>query len=245
MTDTLGRIVRRVAAGTGGGSDLFYDGRALASGSVQLFGVSDLAHLGIESACRTLYSGPGFRGFWAAAPTGSVLTPTVADIDWRAPIDGAGAPTGTAWLYLGTHLLTKVGATSLWPLATLALRWRSDVGGLVTTGLYFAACPGRGTFPTATSLSTATPRAGTTPPTVTITSGTYADARFSLLLTDADVAPVTLTPSTGYTSTGAPVLAETFTAGYVSCWVGFYNSSGNSGTPSDAVGITLYTEPQS
>lgn len=231
MTDTLGYILKRVAAGDGGDSDLFTDYRALASATGLAYVVSPLNHLGIENGLRSLYTGPGFVGtkaLRAASVRGAGVTdpPEVYDIDWRNPIDQAGDYTGRVSLRLGTHWITTPGAGLAWPKAVLKCRVKAPA--TYTVGLYFAVTPAR-QFPTVASH-----RANWV-----VTNTSYDDVTLTIALQDNDVRRVVTTPVYGAPASGPATVGETVALGLSSFWFGAYCSSDGAADGAIA-GISLY-----
>lgn len=245
MADTLGRIVKRVLAGTGGGSDPFTDYRALGSAAGHLWLLSDLTHLIREASCRRLCSHQGYqgsKGIYAIAPQGAAFNtaPNVGNIDWRSPIDGTGAATGRANLRLGSHWLVRYGAQSQWP--KIRCTFKALIAAPDTLGFVFVASPGRDTEPRGYD---GTPPASGGRPLVatTTTSATLTRITLDLQLEDQDVQTEVIPISYGNTASGVPAIAETVTLGLVSLWWGAYCTSGAPANAGQASGITVYLVP--
>jgi len=233
-TDTLGRVIQRVPAGTASGSNLLASQRALASVTGHLL-TSDLNHLGAEYSRRVLWAHPGFFGFWAGplgSPTGA--GPTVDEIDWRGP--GYSVPAGrTANAHCGTHWVVREGATTVYPKLVLRCRARAASSPGSTTGLYLGATPG-GAFPTP---SNRFDRA-------LVSSTSFVDVKLTVQLEHDDLAPFNATPSAGSTASGVPVVADPVRLLMLGAFFGAYNSTNKNTTTADVtdvVGLTLSLEP--
>ena len=104
MTDTLGRVIKRVPAGTGGTSDLFASLQALDSGAAQIFLTSDVNHLAIESPYRMIASTPGFLDVSRPSPTAAITPNAPSDFDWFGRFE---TTPQVAALCLGAHLIHR------------------------------------------------------------------------------------------------------------------------------------------
>lgn len=231
MSDTIGRIVKRVAAGTSSGSNLQQAKRALAASTGHLL-VSDLNHMGDEYACRRTWAHPGFADFWAGAPSGSVAAPNVADIDWTGPLYGTAGRTANACC--GGTWVVPLGASDTLPRAVLRLRVACGTKASSSMGMYFAVTPGR-TFPTSTSNRAS----------AVITSSTLTDKTLTIALSQSDLAPLVSSPSTGSTTSGVAPIGAPVRLMMCSLWVGFssnWNAPGV-GQRASAFGITVGLEP--
>lgn len=231
MSDTLGRILKRVAAGTSSGSNLQQAKRALAASTGHLL-VSDLNHMGNEYASRRTWAHPGFADFWAGAPSGSVAAPNVADIDWTGPLYGTAGRTANACC--GGTWVVPLGASDTLPRAVLRLRAACGTKVSSSMGIFFAVTPGR-TFPTSTSNRAS----------AVISSSTLADKDMSISLSQSDLAPLVTSPSTGSTTSGVAPIGAPVRLMVCSLWVGFssnWNAPGV-GQLASAFGITVGLEP--
>lgn len=142
MADTLGRLIKRVAAGTASTSNLFAPQRALGSGAVQVWLTSDLNHLGAESPYRTLASIPGFETVKQASPTAFAEgEPAVWDFDWRSSQLTEEPPANAC---LGSHLVHRCTTGSrAWPRAVLRARVETHASPSDKLGAILVCCPGR------------------------------------------------------------------------------------------------------
>ncbi len=235
MTDTLGRLIRRPAAGSVSTSNLFAALRALGSGSAQIELTSDLNWLGEQSAYRTLASIPGFEDVSRASPTnatGTDLAPS--DFDWYGPLVtplGGGAMAANACL--GTHAVHRLAGTgSLWPRAVLRARVEppSSVGEYVYAIL--VAMPGRGAAVGAGGLYKSERVEG---------GAGWGDLEISIVLTEAIVAPLSEAVTLGDGgSSGVSPFGESVNFGATTFWVSFFSGTGGK---CQAVAITLGLEP--
>lgn len=217
MADSLSRIVRRVAAATGGTSAPYRDSEALTSLAATLQ-TSDTNHLLRESALRTLWTGGGWRGFYKrATPTSLTTAPTPAQIEHTPP------SYGSAWGCLGSHFIDRL-PDGQWPVLKLTFLWRS-ASSITTGGVFYT---GRGEDRWWDS--------GDPYDADTTTSTSYVRKTFSLQIREAMLAPIRtpIRPGTGTRS------AEMLRGAALTAWVGFYNSSNNSATASDVVAPVLY-----
>lgn len=235
MPDTLNRIVKLVPAGTGGGSDLTTDYRALTSawGHLQ---ASNLNHLARENALRTLYTHHGFVGtkslYLPANRQGSFTTaPAVGDLAWYPSRDGAGGYTGRIALCCGAHWITRYGTENRWPKIILTCRAKAPA--TYTVGMYFGASPGRTGFPEPSD-----PFARTT-----VTSTSYVDVSLEITLEDAATRAETLTGGYGSSASGPHTIMEHATASFVRLWFGAYCSSNDSAQLASVAGISVYLAP--
>lgn len=235
MTDTLARFVARVPAGTGTGSDLTDELRALSSVYGHLV-ISDLNHAGIENPLRPLFTHRGFVGTKSLyAPslygTGYTSAPTPDAIDWRDPIDPTGAYTGRASLRLGSHAIHRSGATGQWPKIRLTCRVKAPA--TYTVGLILAVCRGRNAWPTdaiGPSLWAST----------TTTSTSYVSTDLTVTLTDASTAHEHVEIVPGYTASGVAPLVEPSDREMVTCWFGAYCTSNSAAQLASIAGVTCY-----
>jgi hypothetical protein len=235
MADTIGRIIRRVAAGTASTSNEFADLRPLTSGAAQIWLTSDLNHHGDESNYRTLASIPGFNDILRPGPTGRTTDLTPADFDWFSPYaTPAGGGDLAANACLGTHAIhrtARAGAT--WPTATLRCRIEPPANPADKLGYILVAVPGRGT------LAAGAPAGCYVSGTVS-GGGSWADLDVSLpLAMPTHIAPQTDAPMLGRTATGVPAQGELVTVNLATFWCAFFSTSGKC----QAVAITLGLEP--
>lgn len=234
MSDTIGRIIKRVTPGfVLSDSDPFQYYRALASVTGHMV-TSDLNHMGDESTYRTLWTHPGFAGFWAGSPSGSTAAaPTVSDIDWQGTYYNADGRTASACC--GVAWVVRVGAGITLPKAVLRCRAACGTKGGSAIGLYFGVGAGADIFPSQVSNHAS----------VRITSSTLASQTLTIQLTEADLQPLVVTPSPGYTATGVPPVEEPVRLMVCTLWFGANNSWNNNaaGEPGSVFGITVGLEP--
>lgn len=232
MSDTIGRVLRRVAAGTSSGSNLFQAKRALAS-STGYAVVSDLNHMGDEAAARATWTHPGFAPFYAGAPSGTVAAPRLNDIDWTGV--GYGTVGRTANACVGVTWVVPVGASDTLPSAVLRCRVACGTKFASVVGLYFGVAPGAGSFPSDTSNFAS----------ALITSSSLADQSLTIALAQSDLAPLVTVPTTGYTSSGVAPMAAAVRLMTCTLWFGAYNGNNNSSASQDAFiyGLSVGLEP--
>lgn len=234
MSDTIGRIIRRLPSGTSSGSNTTQAKRALASVTGHLL-ASDLNHLGTEYARRVLWTHPGFVGFFANS-TGSPASPgpAVSDIDWTG--NGFDVAGRTANACCGVFWIAYEGATGVLPKLRLRCRGRAAVTAGATAGFYLGVAPGVGTFPSADSSHAQ----------AFASSSTLADVALSISLQSADLGPMITVPSHGATSSGVPIIGDTVRLMACTVWFGAYNSTGKNATAddlTDVTGLVLELEP--
>ena len=228
--DTIGRVLKHVAAGSASTSAPFYDLRALTSGAVQLTLTSDLNLLGEESTYRTLASIPGFIDVSRVGPTGNVTNLQPSDFDWLAPLSPYYAPL-PASACLGTHAIHRVAtASATWPRAVLRCRVEPPASGADYLGAILVASPGRASLPWVSSFVAE----------AVVGGGSWADLVLSLPLGASMVAPVADSPTLGDGgSSGVPVIGESVLYDACTFWCAFFTTAGKC----QAVGITLALEP--
>lgn len=230
MADTIGRLIKRVTAGSASTSNPFADERALTSGAAQLWLTSDLNHLADESTYRTLASIPGFLEVDQDSPTlarGTDLD--VDDFDWSSSLLGG----GPANACLGTHWIATVATgPSAWPKAVLRGRVENSAAPGDLVGAILVVAPGRGTTPSSRcSYASASFTAG---------GSTWADIVLEIALSSTDVLPMTEFPLLGDGgASGVPAPGETITVSVATFWCAFFSQTGKL----QAVGLTLGLEP--
>lgn len=231
--DTLGRLLARPAAGAGGAAEPYQALRPAWSGMGFLELTSELNHLLYEAAFRTLYTGPGWRGFYAGSPSGYTAEPRDAsDVDWTSP--GLGARGANACL--GSHWVPFVPGTRTFPRATLRFRTRAPSNGIDAVGVILLVVPGIGTAP----------RPGVRMASLLATETSPTWKALSLDLDETDLAPVRLAPTTGAPASGAPVLEDAVEIRAATFWVGAFNTSNKDSTVADIADLTsvsLVLEP--
>lgn len=230
--DSLGKIVRRVQAGSGGTSDLFQSGRALGAGAAHIFLTSDVNHVAYESAFRPLCTHPGWKNVTAVSPAGPTWAeaPGVNEIDWRSPE----LVSGCANACLGTHFAHRdTSQPSRWPW--LYLRARAEgpgAGATDTLGIYLGVTRGGGLPPSAED-----PYASTR---IQATSS-WVDVTLAIELREAHFGWVAEPVVLGDGGTGVPALGEPLRGFVITAWVGVYSNAGKG----SLVGLSLALEPLS
>lgn len=230
--DTIGRLIRRVDAGSASTSNAFADLRALTSGAFQLWLTSDLNHLAAEAPYRTLASVHGFADVSRQGPTGSVTSLTPYDFDWLSPyatpFAGGAVP---ACACLGTHAIHRDATRpAVWPRAVLRGRVEPPATGADKLGYILVASPGRDGTPYVATFSSGTIAGG----------GSWTDLEVTLQLTDAMVAPLIETPAYGDGgSSGVSPIGETVAVNATTFWCAFFSTAGKC----QAVALTLSLEP--
>lgn len=237
MSDTLGRFIARVPAGTASGSDLTHDLRALSSVYGHLV-VSDLNHSASENPLRTLFTHRGFVGakaLYGAPYFDSGSPPTPEAIVWSNPIDATGEMTGRASLRMGSHAIHRVGSTLQLP--KVQLRCRVKAPSTYTVGLVLAVCRGRNTAPS----NAIGPSAWSS---TTVTSTSYVDTTLTVVLTDAHLGREHVEIAPGSTASGPAPMAESSDRDVVTLWFGAYCNSPSAAAVGSIAGITCFlTEP--
>lgn len=227
--DTIGRVIRRVAAGSASTSNAFDDLRALTSGAFQLWLTSDLNLLGEESTYRTLASIPGFIDVSRQGPTGRTTALQPSDFDWL-PLDGGYSP-APACACLGSHAIHRVAtASATLPRAVLRGRVEPPGTGADKFGYILVASPGRGGLPFVSTFTAGTIAGG----------GSWTDLEVSITLTSEMTASIAETPALGDGgSSGPSPIGETVVADVCTFWCAFFSTAGKC----QAVGLTLTLEP--
>lgn len=226
MSDTLGRFILRVPAATSSTSNLFASTRALSAGAGHLFVTSDLNHAANILAVRPVCTHPGFAGFYRGPNGGAPSSPpTPDDVVWTAP----GLDVGAANLRIPLRVDTY-GASAL-PLLRLRCWVQAPPSGTESVGVILAVTP-RYDTPTSQSLHDSA--------VVTNTSGE--DVDLEVQLTAETIYAESLTPSLGYTSTGAQSVGEPVAEMIATAWVGFYNTSDKNSDTANAYGIVVALE---
>lgn len=229
--DTVGRVIKRVAAGTASTSNQFADEHALTSGAFQLALTSDLNWLGEESTYRQLASIPGFTDVSRQGPTGNTTNLQPSDFDWLAPNSAAYSP-AAACACLGTHAIHRVAtATTTWPRATLRARVEPPPVGADKLGYILVASPGRSGNPNVGTFTAGTIAGG---------GGVWVDLDVSVNLTAEMTAGVAETPSLGNGgSSGVSTIGEPVVIDACTFWCSFFSTAGKC----QVVAITLTLEP--
>ena len=227
--DTIGRVIRRVVAGSASTSNPFADLHALTSGAFQLWLTSDLNLLGEESTYRTLASIPGFDDVSRQGPTGRTTALQPSDFDWL-PHDGGYTP-APACACLGSHAIHRVAtASATWPRAVLRARVEPPSTGADSLGYILVASPGRGGLPFTTTFTAGTVAGG----------GSWQDLEVSLTLTSEMTAALAETPALGDGGASGPSpVGETVVADVCTFWCAFFSTAGKC----QVVAITLSLEP--
>ena len=242
MANTIGRVIRRVAAGAASTSNEFAQLRPLGSGAAQLWLTSDLNHLGDESTYRQLASVPGFGvgGVSIArnSPTGSTSPSQPSDFDWFSPaMYTPFVEYPAASICFGSHAIHRVARdAATWP--NLVLRCRVDTP--TTAGDKLFAClvavPGMNTG--AASITEA--------PLFVVGNATggagWVDFKLTLPLTVSSLATFAVRPELGATATGVSGDSEMVAATITTVWASFLTTEVG-GKAAQAVGITLALEP--
>lgn len=229
MADTIGRVIRQVAAGSASTSNAFADLRALTSGAFQLWLTSNLNWLGEESTYRQLASIPGFTDVSRPGPTGRVTNLTPGDFDWIAP-NGGYSP-APACACLGTHPIYRVAtAPSTWPRAVLRARVEPPGNPADKLGFILVASPGRAGLPFVPTFTAGTISGGPS----------WVDLEAAIALTAEMTAGVAETPALGDGgSSGVSAIGEAVIYDAITFWCSFFSTSGKC----QVVAITLDLEP--
>lgn len=229
MADTIGRVIKRVAAGSASTSNPFAALHALTSGAFQMWLTSDLNLLGEESSYRPLASLPGFTDVSRPGPTGRVTALGPGDFDWIAP-NGGYSP-APACACLGTHAIHRVATSSaVWPRATMRARVEPPANPADKLGYILVASPGRAGLPFVSTFT-----AGTIPG-----GPSWVDLDVSINLVAQMTATVAETPSLGDGgSSGVSPVGEAVVIDAVTFWCSFFSTSGKC----QVVAITLDLEP--
>ena len=233
--DTIGYLIHRVPAGTGGGNDAFHDLRPLGAGPMSLALTSDLNTLGLEASYRTLASLPGFDDISRDSPTTYRGTDSrFSDYDWFSPLvtPPSGAGDHCANACFGSHVIHRVaGAGAAWPVLTLRGRVSPPAGAGAYIHAILIASRGVGAFPTSADAYATTRVEG---------GAGWKDLTLTLALDDAMVEPrADLVTLGNGGSSGAGVLAEHLVWQACTFWCAFYSESGKC----SAVALTLGLEP--
>lgn len=234
MANTIGRVIKRVAAGSASTSNEFAELRPLGSGAAQIWLTSDLNHLGDESTYRQLASIPGFIDISRQGPTGRTSSLTPYDFNWFAPlVTPAGGGNLAANACLGSHPIHRTARSSdTWPKAVLRCRVEPPATGADKLGYILVAVPGRGT-----EARTAT--AGQYTAGTVSGGGSWQDLDIELQMTTDCVAPVFDAPTLGDPTTGVPAAGEPVAVNVATFWCAFFSTAGKC----QAVAITLDLEP--
>lgn len=227
--DTIGRVIRRVAAGAASTSNPFADLRALTSGAFQLWLTSDLNLLGEEATYRTLASIPGWLDVSRPGPTGRTTGLQPSDFDWL-PVSGGYSP-APACACLGSHAIYRTAtASATWPRAVLRGRVEPPSTGADKMGYILVASPGRGGLPFTSTFTSGTIAGG----------GSWTDLDVSLTLTGEMTASLAETPALGDGgSSGPSPVGETVITDVATFWCAFFSTAGKC----QVVGLTLSLEP--
>lgn len=229
--DTVGRVIKRVAAGSASTSNQFASLHALTSGAFQLALTSDLNWLGEESTYRQLASIPGFTDVSRQGPTGNTTNLQPSDFDWL-PANSASYSPAPACACLGTHAIHRVAtATATWPRVTMRARVEPPPVGADKLGYILVASPGRAGPPQVSTYAAGTIAGG---------GGSWVDLDVSVNLINEMTAGVAETPSLGDGgSSGASVLGESVVIDACTFWCSFFSTAGKC----QVVAITLTLEP--
>ena len=232
MADTLGRVIRRVAAGSASTSNRFAALEALDALSAQVWLTSDINHLGDESTYRTLASIPGFVDLQRPPPVGGI--PSVpSQFDWIGPFDDTPAP---AVACFGAHPIYRVARdAATWPKIVLRGRVQPPVSGTGAINVCFLVVPGFESNP-----------AGVTSPsmyaitTIAGNGGVWVDLKIDIQISPDLVSSVTRSPILGAPSSGVPALGELLNVTVLTPYVSF-NSAGSG--KCSGVALTVALEP--
>lgn len=226
MANTLGRVIRRVAAGSASTSNRFAALEALDAASAQIWLTSDINHLGDESTYRQLASVPGFLDISRPSPTGATTANSPSDFDWFGRFNATPSP---AVQCLGTHPIHRVArASTTWP--NVVLRGRCNPS--TDLGACLVVVPSReGNAASITDAGLYT--------VATYSTAGWQDMKLTLALTDESVAYVTERPLLGAPTTGIPAASEIVSIACCTVWVAFYSSGGKA----EAVALTVSLEP--
>lgn len=228
--DTVGRVIKRVSAGSVSTSNPFADLDALTSGAAQLWLTSDLNWLGEESTYRQLASIPGWLDVSRPGPTGNTTNLQPSDFDWL-PVSGGYSP-APACACLGTHAIHRVAtATATWPRAVLRGRVEPPASGAEKLGYILAVSPGRAGLPFVATYSAGTIAGG---------GGAWVDLDVGVTLTNEMTAALAETPALGDGgSTGPAPIGEGVVIQAATFWCSFFSTSGKC----QVVALTLTLEP--
>jgi hypothetical protein len=226
MANTLGRVIRRVAAGSVSTSNRFAALEALDAATAQIFLTSDTNHLGDESTYRELASVPGFLDISRPSPTSAGTATAPSDFDWFGRFNATPAP---AVQCLGTHVIHRVARTATtWP--SVVLRGRCNPN--ADLGACLVVVPGRdGNAATVTDAGLYAVATYSTPG--------WQDLKLSVALTDESVAYVTERPMLGAPTSGVSDASEIVSVACCTVWCAFYSTSGKA----EAVALTVGLEP--
>ncbi len=230
MSNTLGRIIKTVPAGTAGNSNLFGSLQALDSGAAQIFLTSNVNHYADESSYRTLASVPGFLYVSRPSPTGAVTPSAPSDFDWFGRFEDTPQP---AVQCLGTFVINRVARDlAAWPLLVLRARVEPPASLSDKLGAILVTVPG--------SNSNA---AAVTDPTLyattSISGASWTDLTLTVPLSSSHVAYTSRRPLLGAPSSGVPGDSEIVATAQLTAWCSFYSTSGKC----QVVAITLGLEP--
>lgn len=228
--DTVGRVLKRVAAGAASTSNQFASYRPLSSGAFQLALTSDLNWLGEESAYRQLASLPGFLDVARPGPSGNTVNLQPSDFDWL-PAESAAYSPAPACACLGTHPIYRVAsAPSTWPRATLRARVEPPASPVDKLGYILVAAAGRGGLPQQGVYTAGTLAGG----------GSWTDLTLSIDLLSEMLAGVSETPALGSGgSSGVSPIGEALVMDAITFWCSFFSTGGKC----QVVAITLNLEP--
>jgi len=229
--DTIGRVIKRPAAGSASTSNAFADLRALTSASFQIPLTSDLNWLGEESTYRQLASVPGFSDVSRPGPTGNTTNLQPSDFDWL-PTNSAAYSPAPACVCFGTHPIHRVAtATATWPRVTMRARVEPPAVGADKLGYILVASPGREGSPFVASYAAGTIAGG---------GGVWVDLDVSINLTRVMTAAIAETPALGdLGASGVSPIGETVVYDAATFWASFFSTSGKC----QVVAITLTLEP--
>jgi len=223
VADTLGRVIRRVAAGSASTSNRFAALEALDALSAQVWLTSDINHLGDESTYRTIASIPGFIDLQRPSPTGATTAASPADFDWFGrflPTGGSGS--NPACQCLGEHVIHRVARdAATWPDIVLRARVQPPVGLAEKLNVCLVVVPGING-----NAAVITDRALYTITTVAGNGGVWADLTMTLSLAAGSVSTISERPLLGAPSSGVPGDSEIVAVSVLTAWVSAYSTSG-------------------
>jgi len=222
MSDTLGRFILRVPAGTSSTSNLFASSRALASGTGHIFVTSDLNHAANITATGPVFTHQGGDFFRSSQSTlGS--PPQPGDVLWTPPIVDEGALN-----YRVTFRVDSYGASAL-PVLRLRCWMIAEPSGTNDVGVVL--CVGA-----------SAPNSSQNYTSALTASTTGVDVDLSITLRDEDLYTVSERITLGYTASGVAVMGEPYAERLCTAWIGFANTSNSKFLPGSVRGLALSLE---
>lgn len=223
MTDTLGKIVARVAAATASTSNPFSDERALTSGTGHIYVTSDLNHLMNISATGPVFTHQGMTGFYRG-PNGTLLssTPPPSSVMWTPPGVDAGA--------FNLRVQFRVDPYDPATLPIVRLRCWVQAPPSGTEAVYVVLAVGL------------EPSDASAYDSVEVTNTSGEDVTLEVTPRPEDLFPVNTPVTLGYTTSGVPVIAEPHAESVVTAWIGFINTSNKNSDVANVYGVTLSLE---